>query len=80
MNRPKAGWHIGQAKTDIYESCTGFIEAGHYYLGEGRPYSYRFWGLVWRGDYTFGIGRAKYERYDAYTDTNQNGTAGLDLK
>ena len=63
MTRPKAGWHFGEARTDIHETCTGFLEAGYWYMGgpEKEPYTYCWWGLTWRGMYSFGVGRYVHE-------------------
>ena len=63
MTRPKAGWHIGKARTNMYETCTGFIEAGYWYMGgpEKEPYHYHWWGFFWRGNYSFGVGRYTHE-------------------
>ena len=63
MSRPKEGWYVGRAKDCIHEMCTGFVETGYWYAGgpEEEPYSYRFWGLIWRGKYTIGIGHVVHE-------------------
>jgi hypothetical protein len=63
MSRPPEGWHVGRARSDIYESCTGILETGYWYAGgpEKEPYSYFFLGLVWRGKWTFGVGRYTHD-------------------
>lgn len=62
MKRPKEGWHFGRARANLMETCTGFFETGYWYAGgpEKEPYRYTFWGLVWRGKYTLGVGRTTY--------------------
>lgn len=64
MSRLKEGWYVGRYKGNLSEICYGYLVTGYLYMGgpEKRPYSHEFWGLVWAGDYTFGIGRVMEEK------------------
>lgn len=55
----KSSWYVGPYRSDVYESCYGFLATGYAALGgpEDRPYTHYFWGVIWAGKYTFGIGR-----------------------
>lgn len=59
----KAGWYFGKYKAELHENCYGFIKTGYWYAGgpEKKPVTHRYWGLVWAGKYTFGVGRIKFD-------------------
>lgn len=53
-------WYLGSYRADsIYELCYGFLCTGFWYAGgpEKQPFDHTFWGFVWAGKYTLGIGR-----------------------
>ena len=66
MTRPPEGWHVGKSRCYISDIFTGFVETGYFYMGgpEKEPYRYNFWGLVWRGKRSFGVGRVKWGEYE----------------
>ena len=52
----KYGWYIGSYKGrhGIHEECYGWLVTGYW---SGERYSHTYWGLVWAGRWTFGVGR-----------------------
>ena len=56
MNKPKAGWYIGDYNRhggDFLEYCWGITCTGYW---SGEDYHHDFWGLA-LGRRTFGVGR-----------------------
>lgn len=56
----KRKWYIGKYRGRhwLHEICYGAILTGYWYAGgpENKPYTHRFYGLVWAGKWTFGVG------------------------
>lgn len=81
MSRIKEGWYVGRYKGDLSEICYGYLVAGYYSFGgtDNETYSHDYWGLVWAGDYTLGIGRIKRKRKVDLTPVTGTGLyRGLD--
>lgn len=57
----KHGWYFGSYRDrhGLHECCYGWVVSGYWYAGglENKPYDHKFWGFVWAGKYTFGVGR-----------------------
>jgi hypothetical protein len=61
----KRKWYIGKYRSlhGPFEMCWGFIKTGYWSpRGPGnRPYDHLFYGLVWAGKWTFGVGYIESE-------------------
>jgi len=55
-------WYFGsyRGRHGIYECCYGWLVVGYSgWCSNGDTLSHTFWGFVWRGRYTLGIGRVE---------------------
>lgn len=70
----KRQWYIGKYRgwQGLHEICWGIVSTGYWYAGgpEQKPYTHIFWGLVWAGKWTFGVGYTYPENLLDYPDVD----------